>query len=335
VDWREDEPSPDDMSSRLFVIGDIMRVTFLIRARQVQGTALQNAARYDAGHLATLCHTSQVLAIPEADTLMLRPSELDSDVIVIEGAGWVSTKTVAALSKLGPRVIVRTHAAPEFLYYEFPGPVSTSAYLEQARAAGAELAFVSADLAGRFKGTYLPIYYPVGPAPTEKAAIGDTVDVGCFGAIRPLKNHMGELVAIARARDTRGGTFRMHINSTRVEGCSTILPELKDAARAFGIELVRHEWTPDFWKGISVGLFGSFAESFCLTAADFVRAEIPSVLGDHIPWADNGCTTDVRSTSIALVSVINDPTHNVYWNWRGLTAHSVRAGKCWHQALKG
>jgi hypothetical protein len=51
---------------------------------------------------------------------------------------------------------------------------------------------------------------------------------------------------------------------------------------------------------MSVGMFGSYAESFCLTAADFVSAGVPCVLSCHIPWAYQGCPTDVNSLANKL-----------------------------------
>lgn len=324
---------PRTTSSRRFYRG-IMRVTFLIRERQLPGTAMHNAARYDQAHLDSLCHNAQVIAVPEGDRLPQVGSK--GELVVIEGAGWVALDQVARLVSRGASVIVRCHAAPEFLYYEFPGPVPTTTYLEQARDAGATLGFVSAELAGRFKGTYLPIHYPVGPYRAFKRRSDEQVDVGCFGAIRPLKNHMGELVAIARAQVIEGGPFAMHINSTRVEGCSTILPELKAAAKAFGVNLVCHDWQEDFRslaRTMTVGLFGSFAESFCLTAADFVAESIPAALCGHIPWAEGARGTDVASLSTSLIEALRCPSTITHKNWRALAAHSVRAERCWNNVL--
>jgi hypothetical protein len=273
-----------------------MRVTFLIRKRQLPGTALHNAARYDADYLKAVGHASEVIATPEGDMLPV----LDTDLVVIEGACWVPVEMVQKLTRKH-RVIVRVHAAPAFLYFEFPGQSATD-YCKACRALGVTIAYVSEELAERFNAAALPIVYPVGPLPEWEHSLtaavhsvrADRVDIGAFGAMRPLKNHMGMLFDVIKARDTwfKDRAFYFHVNATRAEDRGHyILGELKSVCRETGIHLVGHDWIePAKFKAevipsMTVGMFGTFAESFCLTAADFVAAGVPSVLSNSIPWA--------------------------------------------------
>jgi hypothetical protein len=71
-----------------------MTVTFLIRDRQLKGSALQNASRYDAAHLNSQKIQASVLALGEGDTLQPYTSHDIGDVVVIEGAGWVTPEVI-------------------------------------------------------------------------------------------------------------------------------------------------------------------------------------------------------------------------------------------------
>lgn len=311
-----------------------MNVTFLIRKRQLPGTALHNAARYDRDFIGSR-HTARILAVPEGD--MLNTNDLyQTDLVVIEGAGWVAPFDIARIADMS-EVIVRVHAAPEFLYYEFPGTCITE-YIAAAREAGARIACVSEALANILGTEWLPIVYPVGEGFGMPRKEYKLRDVGCFGAIRPLKNHTGQLLALSAYRRSvfvGPDGIRMHINSTRVEGCGHILAELKALAKKLEITLVCHDWADtdtfkrDVIPSMDLGLFGSYAESFCLTAADFVAAGVPCVLSRHIPWAGYPCATDIDS----MTNAIGCARWYRLKNWEALKAHSEKAGVMWHQAI--
>lgn len=312
-----------------------MKTTFLIRDRQLKGSALHNAARYDAAHL-----KANVLTLKDERVLTPYTSYDIGDVAVIEGAGWATPELIRMMTHSGKRVIVRVHAAPEFLYFERPGTCATK-YLREVREVGAEVACVSDRLAWQLGATYLPIVYPVNRVERKREWVSSSFDVGCFGSIRPLKNHVGQLLALGAARGhIRQPNVYFHINSTRIEGCGFILAELEELARALDIHLVGHDWEEtetfkaDIIPSMDLGLFGSFAESFCLTAADFVAAGVPSVLSSHIPWTRNGCGTDTEALTRAIVRAIEDPAWIASQNLGDLREYSAAAAKAWDSALR-
>lgn len=318
-----------------------MTVTFLIRDRQLKGSALQNAARYDAAYLNNRKIQASVLALGEGDTLQPYSSYDIGDVVIIEGAGWVTPEVIRMMRRAAKRVIVRVHAAPEFLYFERPG-TSAVKYIREARELGAEIAYVSDRLAAQLGGTYLPINYPVGSPSLDLQTDVRTLNVGCFGSIRPLKNHVGQLIALGAARGhIKQRNVRFHINSTRIEGTGFILAELEHLAHELEIPLVKHDWHDTEYFRASVipqmqlGLFGSFAESFCLTAADFVAAGVPSVLSKHIPWAQSRhCGTDTESIAQSIVRALEDPAWIASQNLKDLRKHSAAAAMSWQCALE-
>ena len=66
---------------------------------------------------------------------------------------------------------------------------------------------------------YLPNYYPI-----ENTEIKnydkekDTINISCFGAIRPLKNQLIQAIASIEFANKVNKKLRFHINATRVEG---------------------------------------------------------------------------------------------------------------------
>lgn len=311
-----------------------MNVAILIRSRQLPGTALPNAARFDADFLESLGHTVEIAAAEQWEEMKI---EGVPDMIVVEGAGWYPVKALQRFIANGMFVVLRVHAAPEFIYYEFPG-IQTARYIREAYTAGVHVAFVSHELLGYFGGDLLPIVYPAGPEPRDVRNPRDRMDihVGCFGALRPLKNQIGQFLAVVRARNVWFSyhRFYFHINSTRIEGCDRILPELKALSDVSGVALVGHDWLnrEDFKKTVrsmDLGMCASLAESFCLVAADFVSAGVPTVLSSHIPWSPNFGNDTVLGIAHRLRDAVVFPHSNVHANWMGLKRASQQAEHQW------
>lgn len=67
------------------------------------------------------------------------------------------------------------------------------------------------------KVIYLPNFYPHEFKNKILDKSKDTVDVACFGAIRPLKNHIVQALAAVKFADKIGKKLRFHFNSGRIE----------------------------------------------------------------------------------------------------------------------
>ena len=64
---------------------------------------------------------------------------------------------------------------------------------------------------------YLPNFYPV-PAKIDRDRSNNGVlDIGCFGAIRPLKNQLSQAFAALMFAQRIGRKLRFHINGARIE----------------------------------------------------------------------------------------------------------------------
>jgi len=135
---------------------------------------------------------------------------------------------------------------------------------------------------------YHPPDYYLGPK-THKQ---DTkyVDIGCFGAIRPMKNQLYQALAAIAFGNEIHKSIRFHINADRVEQKGdTVLKNIKHAFEGTPHTLVCHKWLnhKDFIKLVrtmELGMQVSFSETFNIVAADFVWNGIPVVCSPEMEW---------------------------------------------------
>jgi hypothetical protein len=153
---------------------------------------------------------------------------------------------------------------------------------------------------------YLPNYYPVDFSNTdEHTNHHDYIDIGCFGAIRPFKNHLSQALAAIEFANDIGKTLRFHINHERIEGWNSE-SILKNLISLFENnpehELINHYWMPhhDFIhliRKMDIGMQVSFTETFNIVAADFANNNIPIVVSDEVRWASSFFKADPNSVS--------------------------------------
>lgn len=232
--------------------------------------------------------------------------------VIIE-ALWVVPEKFDILIKLHPNVkwIIRNHSELPFVanegiamqwlleYVKYPNVIiSNNAPRAQkemeflVRKAYPELTFKDVQK----KVVYLPNHYPVEDdiwairkPPNHKYT---HYNVACFGAVRPLKNHLLQAVAALKFCDQMGFKLRFHINGTRVEGKGD--PILKNVRELFAklgdrAELIEHPWmTHEEFIAVcaqmDMGLQVSFSETFNIVAADLVSVRVPVIGTKEIPW---------------------------------------------------
>ena len=231
--------------------------------------------------------------------------------VIIE-AYWVVPEKFEVLTKLHPKVkwIIRNHSELPFLASEGIAIDWTCRYVdfENVFVSGnsprvlAEMRTIIRDSHPEWsewlanaKVWYLPNFYKATWRPRLlPLPASHVVNVGCFGAIRPLKNHLLQAVAAIQFADSIGKKLRFHINATRIEGGATsaTLNNLRALFRHVKHhELVEHSWMDhqEFIKllkdEIEIGLCVSHSETFCIVAADMVSSGVPLVVSDEVYWA--------------------------------------------------
>jgi hypothetical protein len=243
---------------------------------------------------------------------------------VIVEAFWVVPSKFDQLLPLHPTVhwIVRNHSKSDFLSHEggmvgwaieyvkkgitlaCNSPEAVTDFRKLARSSGVD----GAD-ADRLV-VYLPNYYEVprpdrpirtilwsllrfigiyGRQPTTKSS--GVWQVGCYGAIRPLKNHLHQAIAAISVANELGLKLRFHVNATRVEGRGE--PLLKSLQVLFKQnpqhELVEAQWLnhDDFLREVArLDLLTqvSRSETFNIVAADTISQHVPVLGSSEIPF---------------------------------------------------
>jgi hypothetical protein len=259
--------------------------------------------------------------------------------VIIE-AFWVVPEKFDILRKLHPTVrwIVRNHSKSDFLAHEggmigwavdyirngitlaCNSPEATVDFQRVAIAAGADPKYV----------IYLPNFYRVEPSdtglpsmlwkalryfriygkPPERTGV---MNVGCFGAVRPLKNHMHQAMAAIIVADKLGLKLKFHINGNRIEGkAESIIWALRALFKRFPqhelIELgwLAHKEFTEVVHTMDVVMQVSNSETFNIVSADAVAHGVPVLVSDEIPWLDgeyHANPNDVHDISHRLMNL--------------------------------
>jgi hypothetical protein len=245
--------------------------------------------------------------------------------VIIE-AFWVVPSKFEVLKKLHPTVtwVVRNHSKPAFLANE-GGMIGWA--IDYMRA-GVTVASNSVEATRDLKilaeaaradtrlSIYLPNYYQsVHPFQTKRSvlwakllrALGINeghrwvkyINVGCFGAVRPMKNHLMQAIAAIEVANSLNVKLKFWINGNRVEGKGeAFLRSIRELFNRYP-EHELHElgWLchDDFLKVVrrmDVVLQVSNSETFNIVAADAVANGVPVVGSDEIPWLDREYVAD-------------------------------------------
>ena len=327
------------------------KVLFILKKRQSSHTnyssissGLLNSAKFVSDMLNKNGIESHLVEVVDNNCIDREVTKYKPTHVIIE-ALWVIPSKFEVLTKLHPEVewIIRLHSDISFLanegiaiewiyeYMNFP-KVKVSANDWETNENFSQLT--------NSNFVYLPNYYPVGffnhnrTKPTCKKVL----NVGCFGAVRPLKNQLIQAVAAIDYADTYGKKLRFHINVKRIEGKGE--PVLKNLRELFENnpkhELVEYDWLThdefiDVVQSMDFGMQVSFTETFNIVTADFVNNNIPVVVSREIPWVSrlfqanpSKVESIVRRMRLALMF-----PKLKFLNKIGLWFNSVKSEKSW------
>ena len=337
------------------------RVQFILKRHHQYGkcssshsSGLWNSAYFVSDMLREAGYETEVIQVTDNNDIDREVTRFNSAIVVIE-AIWVVPSKFNVLKRLHPAVtwVVRGHSEFPFLASEgmaiewicqyaridgvFVAFNSTESFLETSVA-------VTASGSSQSKVLFLPNYYPVSESPLKKPDHGPTVRIGCFGAIRPLKNQLLQATAaIQFARDS-GKRLQFFINVSRVESHGD--PVLKNIRALFaqtGNELVEipywmeHDEFVAFIGQMDYSMCASLSETFCVVAADSVAAGIPLVASPAVSWASVG--SQAKATSIeSLTATLRHVTGNQRVhreNVERLQRYGRESRELWLDWLKG
>lgn len=272
---------------------------------------------------------------------------------------WVTPDKITDLSRLHPKVsfVVRAHSKIPFLanegvaiewlrrYYEIAGNLSIAMNNKR----------TSDDLKGVWIGNdYLPNVYtlknhkPVGALTRLLETLQDRfscfnkkeINVGCFGAIRPLKNQLLQAVAAMEFANKHNIILKFHINGTRIEQKGeTVIKNIRALFKDTEHILVEHSWLShdDFLKLVKqmdIGLQLSFTESFNIVTADFVACRVPVIAGNDIEWMNRQAKCDPNSVNAIILKMEYALSHKrttARLNLDSLVKYNNKAVHIWRQ----
>ena len=121
----------------------------------------------------------------------------------------------------------------------------------------------------------------------------DVINIGCFGAIRPLKNQLLQAIVAHRWASDHHCKLNFFINKGRVEcGASPIMNNLQHVFDNTDSDLIQIQWMPHeyflgFLNNIDMCMQVSLSETYNICTADAILMNIPVVVSREIPFVDN------------------------------------------------
>jgi len=260
-----------------------------------------NSAIFVSNELTAQGNQSDVVLVDDSNGIDAAVTLYDPDFVFIEGL-WTTpakfTELLAIPRHQSRRWVVRVHSEIPFLQGEGIAMDWISQHLLQgvtvapnAQRALQQIGYL-ADKLGVVDGvSYLPNCYPTAFDALSGLDTGSktVLDVGCFGAFRPLKNHLQQVFVAARFADKLGLPLRFHTNSRYDAGGAAVAKNVDDALAALGAEHVMHAWEdrPTFLQSlrdIDLLLQLSMSETFNIVAADATLVGRPVLVSDEISW---------------------------------------------------
>ena len=237
--------------------------------------------------------------------------------VIIE-ALWVVPEKFKILIQLHPTVtwIIRIHSEIPFISSEgnaFGWLSDYSKYSNVKIACNSNRILKDLEFLLKKEVIYLPNVYNLEHLrkPSRKLHDNKVLNIGCFGAIRPLKNQLIQAIAAIKFASTVNKKLRFHINASRVEGNGgSILKNIRAlfADNLYGHELIEHDWMEhiEFVNLIStmdIVMQVSFSETYNIVAADAVSHSVPVVASKEISFISSLFTascTDIKDIETKL-----------------------------------
>ena len=324
-------------------------------------SGLYNSCRFVCDLLQDEQVESKIAIVVDNNDIDREVSKYKPTHVIIE-ALWVVPEKFDVLKKLHPTVewIVRLHSNSPFIATEGIAFTWIEGYLKRGVkiAANHELMFMelmSTFPAEKSQFIFLPNYYPLvrkqpifSPRYTDIKRRRKTLvnrrrlDVGCFGAVRPLKNQFTQALAAIKFANENDWHLHFHINAGRVERGDEVLRNLRALFRNSHHKLIEHGWMAhdEFLEVLSqmdISMQVSFSETFNIVTADAVSLGVPVVTSHEIDWVSNAFkaspnhASDIaRKMKAALYTRIGP-----FLNYWGLICYDRMSAKLWAKYFHG
>lgn len=339
-----------------------IKILFILKKRLSYGSygisfGLINSAKFVAKALDQIPGIeTKVVEVQDNNGIDKEVSQYKPTHVVIE-ALWVVPEKFPVLIKLHPTVHwqVRLHSKPAFIANEGIAFDWIGKYIKTGKDTGKlhvstnsrEFSSYLAEIYDTEIG-YAPNIYPDvfrGMVSPRHHHHGKTINIGCFGALRPLKNHISQALAAIAFAQEHELKLRFHINHDRVEQRGEeVLKNLRSLFRDIpDVELVEHAWRDhkDFLELVGemdLGMQVSLTETFNIVAADFVSVGVPVLVCKDVEFAptlylaDPGSLTSIQK-GLNRLAALDNPLLT-YWAKLNLLKSNEQAIKAWEKDLE-
>jgi hypothetical protein len=238
------------------------------------------------------------------------------DIVIIE-ALWVVPEKFEILQKLHPGItwVIRLHSELPFLANEGIAIEWLKRYVQYENVRiGSNSKYLIEALTPLLdsKLVYLPNYYKVNSTSSNNSiSSGKLLNVGIFGAIRPLKNTLTQAVASINYANSVKKKLVLHVNSARVEQKGeNVLKNLRALFVDTPHVLVEHGWLnhKDFTQLVStmdICLQVSLTETYNIVAADAINQNVPVVTSREITFVNWLSSVESNKDVVKLIETID------------------------------
>lgn len=321
---------------------------------QLLSSGLFNSARFMADMLAAAGTPTKLVHVIDGNFIHREIVAFGATDVVVE-AFYCPPAKFDDLRKVCPKVrfIVRNHSETPFLASEGMAFGWSADYLDKPNvvlAPNSPRMLADTRTLARIwhpewdeaeverKVPYLPNFYPY-DLPVQPKKVPDVwMDIGCFGAVRPLKNTILQAIAALQLAQGLGMPLRFHVNAGRVEmGGSPIVKNLYaifDSAQH--AQLVDHPWLPhDAFRALVAQMDMvsqvTLSETFSIVSADAASQSVPVVTSSEVPWSSQlsqADPNDGQAIAAALARAWQN-RHRADANLIGLRRFSANSRSIW------
>lgn len=321
-------------------------------------SGLLNSARQVSDMLNDHGVESKVVQVLDNNSIDKEVYDYKPTDVIIE-ALWVVPEKFEILQKLHPKVrwIIRLHSETPFMANEGIAMDWILKYIKHKNVyVGLNSLRMREDLKAilpvvkEYKLLYLPNYYDLDKnnEHCHKVFVSDnTLDISCFGAIRPLKNQVLQAIAAIKYVKETGKNLRFHINGSRIENDgNNVYKNIKGLFEGLNdprYQLVEHGWLDpkEFRKLIGqmdISMQVSLTETWNIVSGDATAQDIPIVVSEEVQWASwiskVPYPTDIDSIVDTMRRVDFFGSVGIFLNKRGLKASNKKTVHAWLQEFR-
>ena len=289
------------------------KILFILKKRvysniNVKSYGLINSSTHIASFLNTLRGIeTKVVSVVDANGIDKEVHTYRPDMVVIE-ALWVSGEKMNELIEMNKykriKWVVRIHSDMGYLSAETFALKYVNDYIALNKinlfiAPNNEDFTEYLSNAMKYDFTYLPNVIITNDKrdDCDKRHNSDVMNIGCFGALRLLKNPAFQALCAIKAADILKKRLHFHVTLAKIDGYDDehqirLNPVLKNLEEIFANSrhvLIKHEWKENnefqhLIKKMDIGMQLSFSESFNIVTADFINNNKLILVSETIDW---------------------------------------------------